>query len=386
MSWIIETGNHVAAISAKYARAQVISAYPITPQTSIVELLSEIVERGELKAKFINVESEHSAMATVIGASMMGSRTFTATSSHGLTLMHEMLHWASNSRAPVVMAVINRSMGPPWNIWPDYVDSMSQRDTGWIQFYATGNQEIFDTIIQAYRIAEDPRVSLPAMVCYEGFVISHTYAPVKIPDQGEVDEFLPPFDGGLDVDFENPYTFGSLTYPKDYDQFRVDLVGAMDRARNVIREVSKDYSKRFGFNHGDLIEKRSTEDAKICFIAMAAVASEAFEAIKGLRGSGEKAGVLRVRTFRPFPAEDLSKELEDAEAVVVLDRSISPGSFSPLYSEVRSALYALDVPVYGFILGIGGRDVTIHSIEKIYHRSLSLLRSNARESVIWWRE
>ncbi|NIM46083.1 MAG: pyruvate ferredoxin oxidoreductase [Nitrososphaeria archaeon] len=385
MQWIIDTGNHAAAIATKLARVQVISAYPITPQTSVVELLSEFIEKGDLDARFIQVESEHSALAAIIGASLMGTRVFTATSSHGLALMHEMLHWASGSRTPIVMAVVNRAIGPPWSIWPDHMDTVAQRDTGWIQFYVKSNQEVFDSIIQAYRIAEDRRVSLPSMICFEGFSISHTSAPFKIPEQGDIDDFLPSYRGGIELDFENPVTFGNMTFPEHFDQFRVDISEGMDKARNVIKEVSIDYSKQFGVNHGDLIEKSSTEDTDIYIVAMGAVASEAFEAVKRLREEGEKVGGLRVRVFRPFPAKELSNEIREAEAAVVLDRSISPGSLPPLYSEVRSTLYSLDIPVYGVILGIGGRDVTFRSIKKIYRRSLSLLKRNVREDLIWYR-
>ncbi|MDH5754471.1 MAG: pyruvate ferredoxin oxidoreductase, partial [Candidatus Bathyarchaeota archaeon] len=203
---VIDTANHIAAYAAKAARVQVVAAYPITPQTSIVERIAELVESGEMDAEYIRVESEHSAMSACIGAAAGGVRTFTATSSHGLVLMHEALHWASGSRLPITMPVVNRALGPGWNIWADFTDSMSQRDTGWIQFYCADNQEVFDTIIQAYKLCENERVLLPAMICLEAFTLSHTYMPVKIPDQEKIDEFLPPYKPKWFLDVNNPFS------------------------------------------------------------------------------------------------------------------------------------------------------------------------------------
>jgi len=384
MKWVLDTGNHIAALAAKYARVQVIPIYPITPQTSIAELLSEFIERGEMKARLIRVESEHSAMAAAIGASLFGARTFTATSSHGLALMHEMLHWATGARTPIVMAVVNRALGPPWSIWTEYTDTMSQRDTGWIQAYVISNQEIFDTIIQAYKIAENRKVMLPFMVCFEGFTISHTAEPVSVPEQEEIDDFLPSYEYDLLTNFDNPLTLGNVAFPDDYFKMRESIEKSMREARNTIISVCSEYSKKFGQDHGFLIQPFFEEESNIFIVTLGGVAGEAMDSIKILRNENIKAGLVRIRFFRPFPKEELREILRNAELVVTLDRSTSFGADPQVFCEVKSALYGLDVPVYGAIVGLGGKEIDYFSISQIVKHMMRIRKEQGKMEYLRW--
>ncbi|MEM2816747.1 MAG: transketolase C-terminal domain-containing protein [Candidatus Bathyarchaeia archaeon] len=383
---IIDTANHIAGYAAKAARVKVVAAYPITPQTTVVEKIAEFVESGEMDAEYIRVESEHSAMAACIGAAAAGVRTFTATSAHGLALMHEALHWASGARLPIVMAVVNRAMGAPWSIWPDLSDSLSQRDTGWIQFYCADNQEVFDTIIQAYRICEDERVFLPAMVCLEGFILSHTYTPVKIHDQGEIDAFLPPYRSGWILDVDNPFSHANLVSPEWYMEFRYMIQEAMENAKRLIPEIDKDYGQRFGFQYGGLIDKYKYEDAELIICTMGTIGSEAKIAVDNLRKEGLKVGVARIRVYRPFPAEEIRKLAEQASIIATIDRHISFGMEGFLASEIKASLYHMeDRPLLaGFIAGLGGRDVTFKTIEEIAKKSLKWMKTGRIEKETVW--
>lgn len=383
---IVETGNRVAGLACKAARAEVVAAYPITPQTTVVEQIAELVETGKMDAKYIRVESEHSAMAACIGAAVGGARSFTATSSHGLALMHEMLHWASAARLPIVMAVVNRAMGPSWNIWADFSDSLSQRDTGWIQFYCADNQEIFDTIIQAYKLCEDNRVFLPAMVCLEGFILSHTSMPVKIPDQKEIDDFLPHYNPPWLLDIDNPITHGSIVYPEWYMEFRYFMQEAMENARRLIPEIDKEYARRFGFEHGGHLEKYRCEDAELIILSMGTIGSEAKLAVDNLRRQGSKVGAARVRVFRPFPKDEIVNLSKNVQMLTIIDRQISYGMEGPLHTEVKASLYSEKDPpsMAGFIAGLGGRDVTVHHIEQIVTKSLQYLQAGNKEREVEW--
>ena len=383
---IIDTGNHIAGYACKYAKAEVVAAYPITPQSPVVEQVAELIEKKEMDAEYIAVESEHSAMAALVGASLGGVRTFTATSAHGLALMHEMLHWASGARLPIVMAVVNRAMGPPWTIWSDLTDSLSQRDTGWIQIYCASNQEIFDTIIQAYKLCEDKRVLLPAMVCFEGFILSHTSMPVKIPDQKEIDNFLPPYKPEVIVDVDKPFTQGAIVSPDYYMEFRYLIQQAMDNAKTLIPQIDKEYGKRFGFQYGGHIEPYKCEDADLILLSMGTIGSEAKIATDHLRKQGLKAGSARLRVFRPFPVEEIRKLAENAKMISVIDRQISFGIEGALFSEVKASLYeGRDKPLTaGFIAGLGGRDVTFHDIEKIAEKSLKWLKTGKTSGKTEW--
>ncbi len=383
---IIDTANHIAGYGAKAARVQVVPAYPITPQTTIVEKIAEFVEKGEMDAEYIRVESEHSAMVACIGAAAAGVRAFTATSAHGLALMHEALHWASGSRLPIVMAVVNRAMGPGWNIWPDFSDSLSQRDTGWIQFYCADNQEVFDTIIQAYKLCENEEVFLPAMVCLEGFILSHTYMPVKIPDQREIDDFLPPYNSGWILDVDRPYSHANLVSPDFYMEFRYMIQEAMESAKQLIPRIDKEYGERFGFEYGGLIEKYQCEDADLVLVTMGTMGSEAKITVDNLRRDGLKVGSARVRVYRPFPREEIQKLAEQVQMIATIDRHISFGMEGFLATEIQASLYNRGDPplVAGFIAGLGGRDVTFKTIEKIAKKSLKWMREGGVEKITEW--
>jgi len=383
---IIDTGNHIAGYACKAARAQVIAAYPITPQSPVVEQVAEFVEKGEMDAEYIRVESEHSAMAACIGAQTAGVRTFTATSAQGLALMHELLHWAAGARLPIVMAVVNRAMAPPWTIWSDFSDSLSQRDTGWIQFYCTSNQEIFDTIIQAYRLCEDRRVLLPAMVCFEGFILSHTSMPVKIPDQKEIDDFLPPYSPAYVLDVDNPFSVHNIVFPEWYMEFRYFIQEAMNNAKRLIPQIDKEYGERFGIEHGGHIERYRCEDADMVILSMGTVGSEAKLAVNNMRKRGLKVGAARLRVFRPFPTEEIQKLAEGVQMIATIDRQISFGMEGPLLTEVKASLYGkADSPLTAdFVIGLGGRDVTFQDIENIAKKAFRQLKSGKVEKQIEW--
>ncbi len=385
-TWEIITGNHAAAIAAKLARVKVVPAYPITPQTTIVEYIASFIESGQMDAEYIRVESEHSAMAAAIGASAAGVRAFTATASQGLLLMHEVVHWAAGSRLPIGMAVVNRAVGPPWNIHVDHQDSMSQRDTGWLQMYVSSNQEVLDTILMMFKVAESPEVLLPFMVCLDGFVLSHTYMPVNIPDQEEVDEFLPPYKPPhWSLDPENPITFGNLALPDEYQEMRWSMDMAMRRAHDVIERVVEEFRERFGRYHGGVVWEYKLEDADYVVIAMGTLASEAEVAVDELRDRGVRVGLLKVRSFRPFPHKEVLKALEDKRGAIVIDRSIAFSSGGPLGIEVKASIYnQLDLPIVNFITGLGGRDVTYQDVEQMVRESMDRILSDRVDRPYYW--
>jgi len=382
MSIMIDTGNYIAAKAAVMARPQVVAAYPITPQTTLVEGIANYVANGEYKGEYICVESEHSAMAACIGASEAGSRTFTATSSHGLLLMHEMLHWASLARLPIVMCNINRVIGPGWNIWTDENDSISQRDTGWIQFYCSSNQEIFDTIIQSFKIAEHEKIVLPIMINYNAFILSHTSMPADIPTQKEIDDFLPPYKPHWKLDVNNPVTHGNIIGTVHYEHIRKAMQDAQDHSKKIIRDVAKEWERQFGRHHGDLIEYYHCDDADYILISTGAIGAESKAAINNLRTEGIKIGLARLRVFRPFPEEEIRKLAKQAE-LIVIDRNISVGSNGAFYNEIKSALYGIsDTKVTGFIAGLGGKDVPYHDIETMCKKAIKSKKAN--NSQIWF--
>ncbi len=363
---VVIEGTHSASYAVKLARVQVVAAYPITPQTGVVEKLSDIVSAGDLDAKFIKVESEHSAMACCIGASMTGARAFTATSSQGLALMHELLHWAAGSRLPIVMVNVNRAMAPPWSIYVDHNDSLSQRDTGWLQFYAESNQEVMDTVLQAYKIAE--MVSLPVMINLDAFVLSHTSEPVAIPKQQVVNEFLPPRSAPFKLDIHNPRAFGALIGPEAYMEMRYKLDAAMEDARAAIRDVDTEYGKLFGRSYGGLVEEYRTDEAEIVLVTSATAVSIARIAVDELRSLGFPVGLAKVRAFRPFPVDEIRMLGQRIGKIGVLDRNFSFGASGIIYQETKAALYnALVRPkLFGFVAGLGGRDITPETIKEIF--------------------
>ncbi len=374
------SGNKAVAYGVMLSRVQVISAYPITPQTTIVEELSRFCAEGEMEAKFIKVESEHSAMASIIASSVTGSRSFTATSSHGLALMHEMLHWAAGARLPIVLANVNRAMGPGWNIWTDQGDSLSQRDTGWIQLYCEDNQEVLDTIIQAFKIAET--VYLPVMVVLDAFFLSHTSEVIEIPHREEVDHFLPPFEPQYRLNPKEPRSYYGMCSPDYYMEFRYKMQRAMEETVEVARVVDEEFGRQFGRTHS-LLEPYRCEDAEVVMVTSGTVTSTSRVVIERLREDGVKVGLLKVKMFRPFPKEEIKGVLQGVEKVGVIDRNISFGHGGIFAQEIRSTFCNEDErpTVFGFIMGLGGRDVTPEAIEEAIHYTLDNHRP--KEEILW---
>jgi pyruvate/2-oxoacid:ferredoxin oxidoreductase alpha subunit len=373
-------GNHALSYGAMLSRAQVIAAYPITPQTQVVELLSEMCADGTLEAKFIKVESEHSAMAACLGASLAGARAFTATSAQGLALMHEMLHWASGGRMPVVMGNINRAMAPGWSIWTDQNDSLSQRDTGWMQFYSSSNQEVLDSVIQAFKISE--KLLIPSMIILDAFSLSHTYEVVEIPEQAKVDAYLPPFKPRFRLTLDEPHAFGGLTSPDHYMELRYKLQKDMEKVPALVEETGREYEKIFGRRLSQVDDYRC-DDAELILVTSGTAGYTARVAVDELRKKGIKAGNLRIRLFRPFPFEKVRKILSRTVRVAVLDRNISYGHHGIFYQEVKSALYGQPSQpvIFGFIAGLGGRDITKDSFKEIAEYALS--KNKAEEEIVW---
>ncbi|UCE81012.1 MAG: pyruvate ferredoxin oxidoreductase [Methanobacteriota archaeon] len=363
----VMTGNYASAYGAKAARAEVIAAYPITPQTSIVEKLAEFVSSGELNAKFIPVESEHSAMAACISASVTGARTYTATSSHGLTLMHEVLMWASGARSPIVMTNVSRAMAPPWSVWADHMDSVAQRDTGWMQFFCESNQEVLDTVLMAYKVAESRDVMLPAMIIEDAFILSHTSEPVDVPEQSQVDTFLPRYDPEMRLEIGRPMGFGSLVKPDLYMEFRYKAMKAMESSRERILKVEEEFRKTFGRSYGGLLDEYRCEDAEVVVVVAGSAAGTAREAVDAMNERGVPVGLARLRTFRPFPEDELRNLAKKVRGIAVIDRSYTFGAAGAFYTELCGSLFPLrERPVVkNYIAGLGGRDITPKIIEKI---------------------
>jgi len=342
----IATGNKAVAEAVKQAKPSVVAAYPITPQTEIVETIADYVTSGQLASRYIPVESEHSAMAACIGASITGVRTFTATSSHGLLYMHEMTNWAAGARLPVVMANVNRAIGPGWNIWAEHTDALQERDTGWLQVYVATVQEAYDATLMAFRIAEHNDVLLPVMVNLDGFSLSHIMQPLDTVEPGD---FIPPIHLPHAIDPKNPTSYGGLTGPNDHFRFRWDIERSMRDSVKVIEETEKEFAKRFGRSYGFTDDYRC-EDADVILIAMGTFGKEAEVAIDLLRKEGIKAGSMRIRWFRPFPKLELQ-----GKEVVVIDRDYSFGSGGILAQEIMAQTKR---EVYSVIAGIGGQEVT----------------------------
>ncbi len=372
MPQIVISGNSAASYAAKLARIQVASAYPITPQTSIIEKLADFVASGELPAEFVKVESEHSALQVCISAAALGARTYTATSSQGLLLMHELLHWASGARAPIVMGVVNRAIAPPWSIGTDHADTVSQRDTGWIQFYAESNQEVLDTTLIAFRLAEHEAVRLPVMVAEDAFYLSHTLEPVDIPSQSEVDAFLPPRGKVRPLEL-HASRLGSFSGPDHYTEFRRKVADAMDRAAKVLPEVERDYAGIGRRHHGGPLPLYRADDADAVLVTMGTATTTARSVVDRLRERGHKVGLAKLRVFRPFPVQAVRELASTVGRIGVLDRSFTYGAAGAAYTEVASALYGgRHRPVLrDFVAGLGGRDISVATIEGIYESLLA---------------
>lgn len=365
---IIESGNVAAALGVQLAGAKVIAAYPITPQTPLTEKLSEFVEAGKLDAEYIPVESEHSAMAVCIAASTAGSRAFTATSANGLLYMHEQVHWAAGARLPIVMCVANRGVGAPWTVWNDHQDSISQRDTGWIQIYVNDHQQIIDTVIKAYALAE--AVSIPVMVCYDGYLLSHTYMPFELPEKDQVEKFLPPFSPQFKLDPAKPANFNTVTLPDvrtnihgqtghGYMEIRALLQEDSRRALNVFSEQDKNYKAITGRGGSPLIETYAADDAEYIAVAMGSLSYQFKDVVDQLRAEGTKVGVMSVHMYRPFPDDAVREALAGAKGVIIFEKALSYGYAGPLAGDIRSALYSADThpAISNYLLGLGGREI-----------------------------
>jgi len=364
----IITANSAAAVAAALCRVQVVAAYPITPQTPVTEELAGMIERGELAAEYLTVESEHSAMASVVAASQVGARVFTATSANGILYMHEMLHWAAGSRVPVVMACVNRGVGAPWTILNDQQDSVSQRDTGWIQLYCRNGQEVLDTVIQAFRIAE--QALLPVMVCYDGFVLSHASTLVEIPSQEDVDRFLPRYCGWVGLAPGRYMNVNSLILSEPrcdpdsvlkpgYMELRYRLQTDLMASLDTIEVVDREFQACFGRSWGGVIWGYRMEDAKHVLVSMGSLALESTLAADSMRDRGLAAGVIGLRSYRPFPAQALARALSRAQSVVVFEKDVSYGYGGALAMDLKAALFdaGLQPKMSSFVAGLGGRDV-----------------------------
>lgn len=369
-------GYEAAAHAVKMADVDVIAAYPITPQTNIVEELAAMVANGELSAEYIHVESEHSAISAVLGASLTGARTFTATSSQGLALMHEILFITATCRAPVVLANVNRALSGPINIWNDHSDAMAERDSGWIQLWALNAQEVFDTILQAYKIAEDDDVLLPVMVNLDGYILSHTVEAVEVPDEKLVRDFVPPKPLFNRLSLKAKYTVGVMGNPDYYYEMKYQAVDALERSVNVIRKTNEQFYQAFGRRYAPL-DTHFVDDADAVLVAMGSTAGTALTAVKRRRGLGDKVGLIRIWMYRPFPSDQIRNLLKGVKAVGVVDRATSPGALGgPVFSDVSAAFVnnRQRPLIRNFIAGLGGRDITLGQFEYMIDKTLEAAR------------
>jgi pyruvate ferredoxin oxidoreductase alpha subunit len=366
--------SFAVAEAAKLARIEVAAAYPITPQTHIVERLSELVADGEVDAEYICVESEHSAMSACLGSVATGARTFTATAGQGLELMHEVLYIASSSRLPIVLVVANRALSGPLNVWGDHSDAMATRDCGWIQVFSIDGQEAFDQTICAFRIAEDPKVLFPVMVHLDGFHVSHVVEPIILLDQEEVDSFLPPFKYPFPLHPDKPVTVGAFATPVIYTEARKAQEEALIATKGTIQKVWDEFGKKFG-RHYTPVDTYKTEDAEILLLTMGSFSQTAEIAIDKMRGEGKRVGLVKLRLWRPFPFEELRAAVGNAQVLVVFDRSLSyGGTGGPVCGEVKAALYGEEKRprIVSFVGGLGGRDVFPEEFEQMVERGLEM--------------
>lgn len=377
------TGDHAVALGAKLCRVDVVPAYPITPQTLIIEHIADFVNNGEMDSKFLTMESEHSVMSAAAAASAAGARVFTATASQGLAFMHEILYATAPLRLPVVMANASRTLTSPPGIWCEYNDSMGARDSGWLQLYVEDNQEALDMVIQSFRIAEDIRVRLPIMPCLDGFVLTHTVEPVDVLKQEDVDSFLPPYEPELYLDPARPAMIGTFMPAEYIMELRRQTVEAFESAKKVIQEINIEFTKLSGRDYGGLIDTYMMDDAEISLITLGTVTSTAREVVDDLRKKGEKVGLIKLRFFRPFPSEKLREAVSGISALGVFDRSLSYNGGGPLFNEVRSALFGMDMPVINHLAGLGGRDVTEEQILKMFELTRRAAKGEEVKMINW---
>jgi len=361
----ITEGSHAVAEAVRLCRPQVVSAYPITPQTHIVEALADMVADGKLDADYMTVESEFSALSACLGASAAGSRVYSATTSQGLALMFEVCFNVAGMRLPIVMTIANRALGAPLSIWNDQQDSISLRDSGWLQFYAEDNQEATDLHYIAYRVAEDHKVLLPAMVCFDGFILSHTYEPVDMISQEDADNYLPKFAPKERLDAADPISFGMYATPEYYLEFRYETDKALKDAKSVIQAAGAEFKQMFGRDYSAMVEGYRMDDAETVIVAMGSICGTIKDTIDDLRTEGVRVGLLKIRVFRPFPSNEVAQALKGAKRVAVLDKNISLGAKGAVALEIKDALYSSGIPVYDYIVGLGGRDVRKKDIREV---------------------
>ena len=378
-------GNFATAVAAKLARVDVVPAYPITPSTLFPEQISTYIANGEMDAELLLTESEHSAMSAAIGASASGARVATATASQGLKLMSEMLFIASGMRLPIVTAVGNRALSAPINIWCDHQDTIAERDSGWLQFYAENNQNALDLMLMAFKISEDRRVLLPSMVGLDAFVLTHTMEGVDVPLQEEVDEFLPPYKPVYTLDVKNPMTFGSFGTPAHYMEFKYQQWEAMEKAQKVIDEVFSEFYEKFGRKYEKVSEYR-TDDADIIILTMGSMSGTARAAVDSMREKGIKVGAAKLTVFRPFPFREIKMLARKAKVLAVADRNISFGFGGAVFAEIAGALInEKEKPMLiDFIIGLGGRDITQEDFYKIAEISKDAIEKGKVEKMVHW--
>ncbi len=381
---IFISGDEAVAHGVRLSRPHVIAAYPITPQTITVERLSEMVESGELVAEYMHVESEHSALSATMGASSVGARTFTATSSQGLLYMAEAMHYASGGRYPIVMMNANRSVALPWSIYGDQRDSLSLLDSGWIQVYVEDAQEALDMVIQAYRIAENAKVLTPIMVNLDGFILTHTYEMVDIPEQGMVDKFLPKFETPNKMSFENPKNMGFSSQPCDNTEFKYQQNKAIFDSIEVIKNTDKEFGDMFGRYYNGMVEEIMCDDAEVVIVTLGSITGTVRVVAEQLRAKGQKVGILKIRYMRPFPEKEIMELSKKVKAIGVIDKDISFGYEGTIFTNVNSALAKANASVFkkNFIGGLGGRDITKAEIEQMYNDLFAGISSNQQQKTV----
>jgi len=374
-------GSYAIAHAVMCCRPDVISAYPITPQTHIVENLSQMVANGELDSEFLTVDSEFSALSVLVGVCAAGGRGYSSTTSQGLALMYEVLYNVSGLRMPLVMNVANRAMGAPLNIWNDQQDSIGARDVGWIQIYAENVQEAVDATLQAYKIAEDREIRTPVMVCMDGFVLTHVYEPVELLDKEKAREFLPDFKPEHILDPARPMTFGAFADPSTYTEFRYQQFEAQLKALSKIEEVARQFEESFGRYYGGLLDGYFLDDAEIVIVTLGSVVGTVKDAIDAMRSEGKKVGLLKIRSYRPFPVQALRKALKDAAVIAVMEKDVAIGGEAGLVTDLKAAFYSSSIrtPIIGFAAGLGGRDITIKDIRKIVEKAEAARKGDLSE-------
>jgi pyruvate ferredoxin oxidoreductase alpha subunit len=373
-------GNAAAAWGARLSKVQVVPNFPVTPQTEIIETLAEWSVRGLWRGRFLPVESEHSVLSAAVAASATGARVFTGSSSQGLMLMHEIMYVASGMRLPIVMMNVSRALSAPITLWPDHNDFLDQRDSGWLMFACERNQEVLDTVIQAFRISEDVNVMLPSLINLDGFILSYTREPTEIPDQGKVDSFLPKFRPRVYLDPKKPMALG-IGVMKEYSYFRSQAHLAQKNALRVVKDVQNTFGRKFGRRYR-IVEPYMMEDARAALVTMGANTTIARAAVKALRARGKKIGLLRLRLFRPFPEEEIRKALSGLDAVGVVDQNLAPGRGGIAYPEVKAALYGQRIPVSSFIISLGGKHISRQEFERIGEEVLESAKTR-KPRVMW---